>query len=176
MCAALLCAVGTATAESGERPVIGRSEKVWIKDADTILTARIDTGTRTSSLHAEALSYFRKEGKNWVRFTFRDDTGSAYTLTRPIKRFGNFKNNGVGDDVRPVVTLGLCIGTIYRRTQVNLVNRGDFNYSLLIGRRYLSNLLLVDTGKRLTHQPACRNTAGVLKNRGVPCVHSGKGS
>jgi hypothetical protein len=138
-------------------PVIGRSERVWIKDADAIVTARIDTGTRTSSLHADSIEQFMKKNAVWVRFTFRDDAGKAHTVERPMARIGTFKNNGLGTDTRPVVTLGLCIGKVYRRTQVNLVDRGQFNYRLLVGRRFLSNKVSVNTGLRLTVAPACKN-------------------
>lgn len=147
-----------AAGEPPDKPIVGRAEKVWIRGADAVITARIDTGTRTASLHVESLSIYRRKGRDRVRFTFLDDAGRRHTMSRWLERMGNFKTNGTATEERPVVKLGLCIGTTYRRTQVNLVDRGDLNYALLIGRRFLSNRMLVDTSKRLTVEPRCTET------------------
>lgn len=152
--AALLGAPAGAADIAG-KPVVGRAERVWIQGADAIVTARIDSGTRTSSLHVESMSIYRRKGRDRVRFTFLDDAGRRHTMSRWLKRMGNFKTNRTGTDMRPVVILGLCVGTTYRNTQVNLVDRGDHNYALLVGRRFLSNRVLVDTSKRLTVEPRC---------------------
>lgn len=153
---ALLAAAAARAADAPALPTVGRSEQVWIRDADAVVTARMDSGTRTSSLHVDAIVYYRSNGVNRVRFTFRDDAGKRHTISRPLARIGSFRNNSTGDDLRPVITLGLCIGSIYRRTQVNLVDRGEFTYALLVGRRFLSNRAVVDTSKRLTVAPDCR--------------------
>lgn len=145
-------------ADIAGKPVVGRAERVWIRDADAIVTARIDSGTRTSSLHVETMSIYQRKGRDRVRFTFVDDAGQRHTISRWLKRMGTFKTNGTGTDSRPVVVLGLCIGATYRRTEVNLVDRGERNYALLIGRRFLSNRVLLDTSKRLTVEPRCAET------------------
>ena len=135
--------------------IIGRLEHVHIREATATLTGKVDTGTQSSSLHARDILVFPRGGKDYVRFTFDADDGKAITLERPLVRMATFKDNARGAPVRPIVTLGLCIGKLYRRTQVNLADRGHFDYPLLIGRRFLFGHAVVDTAKKFTAQPAC---------------------
>jgi hypothetical protein len=150
-------APGPAKAKKAKKAkvLIGRLEHVHIKEANTTLTGKVDTGTQTSSLHARDITIFPRGGKDYVRFTFDDDNGKAVTLERPLVRLATFKDNARAAPARAIVTLGLCIGNLYRRTQVNLADRGHFDYSLLIGRRFLFGHAVVDTAKKFTAKPAC---------------------
>ena len=60
---------------------------------------------------------------------------------------------------RPVVELGICMGSFYRVAQVNLNSRDRMRYKLLIGRRYLKKGIILDSSKRLTTEPNCPNAA-----------------
>lgn len=134
---------------------IGRLEKVYIREAAVILTAKIDTGTQSSSVNARDIAMVNRGGRTWVRFTVEASGVRPVTLERPLVRFAKFKANARAQPKRPVVELGLCISTLYRRTQVNLVNRSRFRYPVLIGRRFLFGHAVVDTEKKFTADPAC---------------------
>ena len=135
---------------------IGRLENVWIREADIILKAKIDTGSMTSSLNVRDLEFFTKSGEVWARFVVIDkQDGKAVTLERMVMRFARFKKPGHEVDRRPIVILGLCIGDVFRRAEVNLANRERFLYPVLIGRRFLSGKALVDTEKKFTSPPRC---------------------
>jgi hypothetical protein len=67
--------------------------------------------------------------------------------------------NRCTDEGRPTVTLGICIGTVYRVTEVNLVDRSALNKPLLVGRRFVSGRMLVDVRRRHLLEPACRRKA-----------------
>ncbi len=148
-------------AEKGKKAkvIIGRLETVHIKEARIALTGKVDTGTQSSSLHAHGITLFTRDGKDYVRFSIDADDGNgtrqAVTLERPLVRLATFKDNARDAPVRPIVILGLCIGKLYRRTQVNLADRGHFEYPLLIGRRFLFGHAVVDTAKKFTAKPAC---------------------
>lgn len=148
-------------AEKGKKAkvIIGRLETVHIKEARIALTGKVDTGTQSSSLHAHGITLFTRDGKDYVRFSIDADDGNgtrqAVTLERPLVRLATFKDNARDAPVRPIVILGLCIGKLYRRTQVNLADRGHFEYPLLIGRRFLFGHAIVDTAKTFTAKPAC---------------------
>ena len=154
-----LCLAGAhdATAAKARKPktTIGQLETVFIKEAGVALTAKVDTGTQSSSLYARDITLFKQGGKDRVRFTIDVPNGKPVTLDRPVVRFATFKDNGREQPTRPIVTLGLCIGTLYRRTQVNLADRGRFEYPVLIGRRFLFGHAVVDTAKKFTAKPAC---------------------
>lgn len=57
---------------------------------------------------------------------------------------------------RPVVVLGVCVGSLYRRTQVSLMNRNEFIYPMLLGRRFLFGYAVVNVAKKYTSTPHCR--------------------
>lgn len=137
------------------KTTIGRLENVWIREADIIFKAKIDTGTQTSSLNVRDLEIFAKGGEVWARFVIDAPDGTPVKLERQVLRFARFKKQGQEVDRRPIVILGLCIGDVFRRTEVNLTDRARFTYPLLIGRRFLSGAAVVDTEKKFTSPPQC---------------------
>lgn len=137
------------------KTVIGRLEKAWIAEAGLTLNAKIDTGTRTSSLGVSDMRLFRRGGRDRVRFTLTDGNGKAATLDRRVFRIARFKRDSGAPVERPVVLLHLCVGNLWRLTQVNLDDRGAFDYPLLIGRRFLFGKALVDIGRQFTAAPHC---------------------
>jgi hypothetical protein len=52
--------------------------------------------------------------------------------------------------------MGICIGDQYGETDVSLVDRSGFNYSLLIGRKYLKDKFIVDPGETFMSSPQCK--------------------
>ena len=56
----------------------------------------------------------------------------------------------------PVVTLGLCIGHINREIEINLADRSNFKYVMLVGRDFLRDTYVVDSAKTLTIEPNCQ--------------------
>ena len=55
-----------------------------------------------------------------------------------------------------MVKLGICIGSVYRVTEVGLVDRSNLAKPLLIGRRFLSGRLLIDLKGRHLLEPVCK--------------------
>ena len=56
---------------------------------------------------------------------------------------------------RPVISLGICLGNIYRQVNVNLADRTNYNYTMLIGRDYLNGVYIVDVEIVHTTKPTC---------------------
>ncbi len=146
-------------AKERAKATLGRLEYVAIREAGIVMAGKIDTGTQSSSLHATDIVLFRSGGQEMVRFTIADMDARPVTLERPLVRLAKFKDNGRNSPQRPVVTLGLCVGKLYRVTQVNLTDRGRFAYPLLLGRRFLFGHAVVDTAKKYTAEPACKQVA-----------------
>ena len=55
-------------AESQHRVIMGWLESIFIRPWNLRLTAKLDTGAKTSSLHADKIEHFSKNGEDWVRF------------------------------------------------------------------------------------------------------------
>jgi len=138
------------------KTTIGRTEKVWIAEAGIVLDAKIDTGTLTTSLNARDIQIFAKNGEEWTRFVVESPDGKAVALERQVVRVARFKKQNNEVERRPIIYLGLCIGDVYRRAEVNLTNRERFTYPVLIGRRFMSGKLIVDPEKKFTRPPQCR--------------------
>lgn len=141
---------------AAEPTVVGWVERAIIQPEGLEVIAKVDTGAQTSSLNAPKMKRFMRGGEEWVTFTVTNRTGKSAEFTKRIVRTVKIRRHRTPSQQRPVVTLGICLGNIYRLTEVNLVDRSRFNYQLLIGRRFLRRNVLVNPGRTFISTPNCR--------------------
>jgi hypothetical protein len=135
---------------------VGWLEKVRVFPGQLLMHAKIDTGADNSSIHATDITPFKKGDEAWVRFTLTSFDGQTKIMERPIFRTTQITRHGVPDEDRLVVLLGICLDSIYKEDmEVNLANRGNFEYKMLIGRSFLRGEVLVDPSKEFVHEPQC---------------------
>ena len=129
-----------------EKFIMGWLESVFLRPCNIRLTAKLDSGAKTSSLHAYQIEHFRKNNEEWVRFTLIED-GSKKPLTveRPLVRTAYIKEHKAMASKRDVVKLLLCKNGMEYETEFTLVDRSNFNYPLLLGRSFLKDVALVDS-------------------------------
>ncbi len=142
-----LSAGASALASAQDRPVAGWLEWVVLEPWGLKLKGKLDTGAKTSSLHAVEVEYFQREGEEWVRFkTFNPRRKTkVVTIERPLIRDVRIKRHLADYQERPVVALDLCLGDRIITTEFSLIDRGRFNYPVLLGRRVLQQeRILVD--------------------------------
>jgi hypothetical protein len=150
---------GPARAET--KDVFGWIERVTITESSRGVKAKLDTGANTSSMHAENIERFKRGDISMVRFDIVDpDTGELIQMERPLARWVRIREHDGSYQRRPVVLMWLCLGTHRRRVEVNLVDRSQFNYQLLLGRTALRGHAIVDPDQSFTTRPAC-NLAGM---------------
>lgn len=137
------------------KEVIGRVEKVGINGASFTLHARIDTGAKNSSLNASNYHLSKRGEEKWIRFDITNREGQTITLEKQIARFVKIKRKEASTQQRPAILLDICIGNISKQVEVNLVNRSNFNFQLLIGRTFLNGDFIVDVQKSYTSNPSC---------------------
>lgn len=140
-------------------PVVGYVEKVrlFLLSDNIVLKAKIDTGAKTSSLDVDSLTFFSRQDEDWVRFTVTGEGGKTIKLSLPVERSSRIRRAGAKIDERPVVKLGLCLGSYYKEGEVNLSEREGMNYPMLIGRRFLSKSYLVDSSQKfMQKKPKCK--------------------
>lgn len=155
--ASLLTCLLASTAMAGTEKTIGWIEHVRIQPENLVLKAKIDTGADNSSVHADNIEVYEKDGKKRVRFTIENKQGESARFDLPLVRIANIKRKGAEPLKRPVVHMSLCIGDTLKNASVNLANRGNFKYRMLIGRSYLKDTFLVNSANQYTAEPACRN-------------------
>ena len=147
-------------AAASDRPVIGWVERVHLYPGRLEIHAKIDTGATTSSLNAPNLKTFKRDGEDWAAFDVTNRRGITRHFEAKIVRTSNIRRHSGQVQRRPVIMLGICVGKVFRETQVNLIDRKNFNYQMLIGRRFMANILIVDPGRTFIARPQCDREAG----------------
>ncbi len=139
------------SAESGASgyPIVtmGWLESIYLKPWGIQLTAKLDTGAKTSSLHATTVEHFRRQEADWVRFDLYDkEANRKVTVEKPLVRTVFIKERKSGASQRDVVIMRLCKNGKEYDTEITLVDRSNFNYPLLLGRSFLKGVAYVDSG------------------------------
>lgn len=128
--------------------LLGRYEWIALPNERLILPARIDSGANTSSLHAENLQEFERDGKTWLSFqTYQlDGEGAepkAVTIEAPLTRRVRILQ-ATGTESRPVVSLFVRLGSIAQETEFTLTDRGEMRFPALLGRRFMMDMAVID--------------------------------
>lgn len=105
----------------------------WIK-------AKLDTGARTSSLHAYEVTPFTRDGADWVRFRVRPWQESAedeVVVERPVHDRRRIRSSSGHVQERIVVQMRLVLIGRGVTAEVTLSNRDQMGFRMLIGRETL---------------------------------------
>lgn len=160
MCALVLmaCAGSLVAGESEEYrlEIFGWVERVELLDGKFSMKAKLDTGAANSSLDATHIERFRRDGDRWVRFKVSDPETDEYVMLekRLVRNVRIIRHSG-DHQRRPVIELPICIGDQRRVVEVNLVDRSNFIYPLLLGRSALEGYVLIDSGQTFMFSPQC---------------------
>ncbi|TIH15603.1 hypothetical protein D0S45_10420 [Marinifilum sp. JC120] len=121
------------------------SIKIWNRKSPIIMEAKMDTGADSSSLHATNIKIDKKKKK--VSFTLTDQHGKAQRITCPYARIVRIKKRPSGYQRRAVIPVQLQIGPKSFEAFVNLTDRTNFSYKMLIGRKELRHGILIDSSR-----------------------------
>ena len=139
----IVCSLFTGYAMAADEKIIyGYVEKTTLVDKNLSLSAKLDTGAKSSSLSAINIEEFEKNGKTYLRFTVPSKAGNVEFVSEYIgrvkikARVGELPIPGAKAKTlkRPVVLMRIQLGDKERSIAVNLTNRKRFNYPLLLGR------------------------------------------
>lgn len=156
LCCMLLSFIGwTSVAAAGQPAVVGWLEPVRLGSEGVVIPAKLDTGADTSSLHAVDIQWLQRNGADWVAFDVVGENNRKVRLERKVERIARVKKAAGGVQKRPTVLLGVCLGGIYRETEVNLTDRTGFKVPFLVGRTFLAANFAVDSSRTNTVEPAC---------------------
>ena len=145
------CPPPAPAAKYDDRIIIGALEWVYLPIASHHYQARIDSGATTSSLHADNILRFERDGKKWVRFELREDEDSEPTeIETPLTRMVLIRQASAGEtERRPVVTLTVHLGHLQQNSEFTLTNRSKMTYPILLGRNFLQDVTLIDVGRSM---------------------------
>ncbi len=137
---------------SNSKILIGSVESVRIIPGNKVVLARVDTGAKTTSLHAINMQVFERDGREYVRFSLNDHK-DALKIERPIWKWVRIKRHGKKSQRRPVIKLRLVLGNNDQLVAVTLTDRSQFKHPVLIGRNFLRDIYIVDVAKANTCTP-----------------------
>jgi hypothetical protein len=146
--------------------VLGWLETTQLPESGMRIKTKLDVGAKTSSMQATNIERFERDGATWVRFDFTgqdEDSEEERTvrLEGPLVREVVIKRHGASSVQRPVVTQDFCLYNQIYRTEFSLTDRGKFNYAILLGRSFLSQVALIDSSETFLSRPACKGNTSV---------------
>ncbi len=136
--------------------VLGFQEWVGLPDLGLpSLKAKVDTGARTSALHAHLIEPCLENGVACVRFKVqpvpRRPAIEIDCVAPIVGRRAVTSSNGESE-LRFVISTLIEVGALRWPIEVTLTNRGAMNFRMLLGRQALQPGMLVDP-KASFHQP-----------------------
>lgn len=168
-----LGAMAQGAVEINHKVILGLHEEARIKELGLDIEAKLDTGAVSASLSAYDIQPVMRDGEEWVRFRLgvADDAGWRELPLDDTVRIRRRIADMDGDltqtaTSRPVVRLTVCVGEREVPMRVNLTDRRNFSYALLLGAEGLRDLRsLVDPAQAFSSgSPRCTVTLANLDN------------
>ncbi len=136
-----------------QRPAIGWREWVALPDLGVpAIKAKVDTGARSSSLHAFDLERFARNGGDWVRFTvhpLQRDWRTSIAVEVPLLEMRVIRNPGGGgrEELRAVVRTSVELLGERWPIELTLTRRDRMGFRMLLGRSAVRRRFVVDPGR-----------------------------
>ena len=131
-----------------EKIIIGSEEWCGLPQLNIPgVKARIDSGAKTSALHAVNISQFKKNGQPWISFDvhpLQKDGKTTIHCEAPLLDKRKVKSSSGNSEVRFVIRTVLSIAGEAWDIEVTLTNRDSMGYRMLLGRQAMSGKILVD--------------------------------
>ena len=139
------------TIEPGPETVLGWREWVGLPGLGIQqIKAKVDTGARTSALHAFELNPFQQQGEDWIEFSmhpFQRDTTTVVVCQAKIVDRRTVTDSGGHREDRWVIATPLTIGAFEWDVEFTLTSRDDMLFRMLLGRTALRTRALVDSSR-----------------------------
>ena len=114
------------------------------------IKAKVDTGARTSALHAFDVVLDETNDEKIVRFSIhpkQHDLDEVIECQAPLLDERQVRDSGGHTEMRYVIQTEVAIGGKVHTTEVTLTNRDTMGFRMLIGRTLMKGNYLVDPGK-----------------------------
>ncbi len=135
---------------SGTKP-LGWREWISLPDLGIArIKAKIDTGARTSALHAFHVEAFRRGGQSWVHFAMhplQGDTDTVVECDAPVKDRRLVRDSGGHEELRYVIDTRIQVGEDRFGAEMTLTDRDTMTFRVLLGRTALRARFLIHPGQ-----------------------------
>ena len=132
-------------------PIIGWREWVSLPGLQIeAVKAKIDTGARTSSLHAVRVKIFDRDGRTFVTFAvhpLQKSSKQTVEAEAEVIEFRDIRSSNGHVSRRPVIVTPVSVLGQTWNVELTLANRDEMGFRMLLGREALGNRFLVDSGR-----------------------------
>ncbi|MXN89910.1 30S ribosomal protein S6--L-glutamate ligase [Flavobacterium sp. Sd200] len=141
-----------------DKVIVGSEEWCAFPDLGIpTIKARVDSGAKTSALHAINITPFEKDGNNWVKFDINPIQNNSKTVIHcqaPLVDKRVVKSSSGFREQRYVIKTQIRVGETNWEAEFTLTNRDSMGFRMLLGREAMSGRLLVDPEQKfLLGQP-----------------------
>ena len=142
-----------------ENSQAGKTQKImigwreWVNLPDLAvphIKAKIDTGARTSALHAYYVEPYKKRGEKRVRFgihPYQGNTTYAVECDAYVVDYRNVTDSGGHREKRFVILTHVAIANQVWEIEMTLTNRENMKFRMLLGRTAMNKKVIVDPGR-----------------------------
>lgn len=131
------------------------------------IKAKLDTGARTSALHAWNIWTFERDGEDWVQFDLHPvqrNNAVCVTCEAPLVGRRHVKSTSGKAEERFVIRTTVMLGGETRAVEVTLTNRDEMGFRMLLGRTAMHRWVVVDPARSYLHgkNPLRSNNSGAM--------------
>lgn len=133
------------------RPVVGWREWIALPDLGVDwIKAKVDTGARTSALHAYDVRIFERDGQRYARFEIHPiqrDAKTTIEAVAPLVDHRAVRSSSGQEQRRPVILTTVEVLGVRFPIEITLTRRDAMGFRMLLGRRALRRRFHVDPGR-----------------------------
>ena len=111
------------------------------------IKAKVDSGARSSCLHALDIEEYRQHGRDHVRFRFERAPGDWDTFHAPVVDRRAVRDSGGHRTVRPFIRTEAVLGEARWPIELNLATRTDMLFPMLLGRTAMLGRFVIDPSR-----------------------------
>lgn len=133
--------------------------------------ARVDSGAKTSSIHAFNIHTFRRDNEKWVSFEIHPIQNSRRTVIRcerPIVDRRAVKSSSGVAETRYVILTPMTLGDETWDVELTLANRDSMGYRMLLGREAMKGRVLIDPNESFLLGGHTKKQVEKLYNQSTP--------
>lgn len=115
-----------------------------------LIKAKVDTGARSSALHAFMVDPYKRGGSHWIMFAihpYQNRTDIIVECHAPIHDRRVVSDSGGHRNRRYVIKTQLVVGQKIMVAELTLTNRDTMKFRMLLGRTAMRGHYLVDPQK-----------------------------